>query len=50
MARKWEYAHCVNELPTLDEMGAEGWRVVPGSLRDPPWAPLGVWLMERPVE
>lgn len=47
--QRWEYAHCVNELPALDEMGNGGWRVVAGSLRDAPWAPLGVWLMEREI-
>jgi hypothetical protein len=45
---KWEYAHCVNEVRYLSECGAEGWRVVPGTLHRIDGGE-SVWLLERPL-
>lgn len=46
----YEYSYCIDEVRYLNEAGAEGWRVVPGSRQERDLAGvLDVWLMERIV-
>jgi len=46
VAERYEYARCEDHVPALNEMGREGWHVVPGT-RESRYDRKGDWIEDR---